>query len=216
MTIYKKLNQARINFLKAGVKKSGVNPHQEFKYYTLQDIVPVATELCDQEDIAVIMTFDNELAKAIVTDGEEDIVFSIPMDEIAPVVSIKGNEINNAVQRRGSSVTYLRRYLWMIVLDIVEVDDYFDSQSGSVTTINNKPVSNTEREIAKDKVIGLDEKANEVMIKSLSNKINELLKAKPEEKEWVKQVLKETNNLSEVTKSQCEKFIVESTEKLNG
>ena len=43
MNVWQKLLAARIEFLRRGVTKSGVNLHAEFKYFELEDIVPVAT-----------------------------------------------------------------------------------------------------------------------------------------------------------------------------
>ena len=46
----------------------------------------------------------------------------LPYTPIAPIVSNAGNQVINEMQATGSSITYIRRYLWQLVLDIVEHD----------------------------------------------------------------------------------------------
>ena len=50
MNVWMKLLVARQKFLEAGVKKSGINRHLEFKYFELEDIVPVITPIASEND----------------------------------------------------------------------------------------------------------------------------------------------------------------------
>ena len=45
MNVFEKILRARIMFAEANPKKSGLNRHQEFKYFELSDIVPVKNKI---------------------------------------------------------------------------------------------------------------------------------------------------------------------------
>ena len=120
MNIYRKLMEARAKFLEMPVKKSGINRFAKFEYFELADIVPVKTAifaevgLCD----AITFTDDTAMLTLINTDKpEEKLCFTTP---------IKAQAVNgmNEMQAIGASETYARRYLYQLVLDIVEADTF--------------------------------------------------------------------------------------------
>ena len=61
---------------------------------------------------------------------EEPITFEAPFTQIAPIISNSGKVVTNEMQALGSSITYMRRYLWQLVLDIIEADS-IDNTSGA-------------------------------------------------------------------------------------
>lgn len=222
--VYQRLLNAREQFQRLNVKKTGVNKFQEFTYFTLEDIVPPATRVCRENGLLVFMefSFGQAVARVInVHDPEQEIRFVITMDDIEPVVSDKGNVTAHAVQRRGTAVTYLRRYLWFIVLDITESDDELDRKLGmpvnkSVVT-RKRPVSEEEQKEATDKVVGLNDKANTAMIRTLKSNLKKLGDNGTDgDKEYIKGLLTKTNKLEDVSKVDCEKYIIEVKERLNG
>lgn len=132
--IYVKLMEVRTKFHKLELKKSGHNKFANFKYFELGDFLVPATQLLQEENLCPIVTFDNELAKMTLINGEnpsEQIVFTSPMRDL----TLKGA---NDMQSLGGVETYQTRYLYIQLLNIVESDS-FDAVSG---TDANKQVKN--------------------------------------------------------------------------
>lgn len=122
MNIYAKLLNARIEFGLARIQPSGYNGHADFDYFELADIVPVANRVFAKVGLIVITSFTDDIAEAKVINldkPDEFIIFTVPHAKIAEPAKFRMNE----VQACGSSITYLRRYLMMLVLDIVQSDE---------------------------------------------------------------------------------------------
>ena len=47
MTVFEKLNEARLRFQNAGVKKSGHNKFAGYTYYELADILPFINQIAN-------------------------------------------------------------------------------------------------------------------------------------------------------------------------
>ena len=121
MSIFEKLNQARLEFQNMGVKKSGKNSYAGYTYYELSDIIPAINKLADKLKFCCIINFTNDLAKLDFCDLEKDerITFTSPMSS----ASLKGAM---EVQNTGAVITYLKRYLYLNCFEIVE-DDTLDA-----------------------------------------------------------------------------------------
>lgn len=133
--IYSKLMEVRVKFHKLELKKSGHNKFANFKYFELGDFLVPATQLLQEANLCPIVTFDNDLAKMVLINGdnpEEQIIFTSPMRDLA----LKGA---NDMQSLGGVETYQTRYLYVQLLNIVESDS-FDAVSG---TDANKQVETT-------------------------------------------------------------------------
>ena len=129
--IYSKLMSARVKFHKLKLKKTGHNKFAGFKYYELADFLVPATQLLQEENLCPIVTFTNEEARLTLVNGdnpEEQIIFTSPMRDL----ELKGT---NAIQNLGGVQTYLTRYLYIQLMNIVEAD-VFDATSGQ--NINSK------------------------------------------------------------------------------
>ena len=123
--IYTKLMEVRVAFHKLELKKSGLNKFAGFKYYELGDFLVPATKLLQEANLCPMISFNNELATMTLINGdnpEEQITFTSPMRDL----ELKGT---NAVQNLGGVQTYLTRYLYIQLLNIVEAD-VFDATSG--------------------------------------------------------------------------------------
>ena len=119
---------ARIEFLRRGVTKSGVNLHAEFKYFELEDIVPVATEIFS--NFNCVFSRASPDGKAVgrfinLDNPDEQVVVEFTARSIAEPGKFRMNE----VQGLGAEITYMRRYLYFLILDVVEADA-FDAESG--------------------------------------------------------------------------------------
>jgi hypothetical protein len=116
MSIYRKLQAARYELVNSGLKKTGHNKHGGWYYYELSDFIPTVHKLFDAIGLCGVFTF-GETATLTVYDTEDgaSIQFSTP---IVFAEGVKGQPI----QLLGSTHTYLRRYLWLMAMEIVDSD----------------------------------------------------------------------------------------------
>ena len=118
MNVYQKLNAARAGFHNIQLKKSGHNKFAGYKYFELGDFIIPALEIFETVGLASIISFNKETADMRIINvekPEEVITISSPMSTAA----LKGC---HEVQNLGAVQTYLRRYLWVAALEIVEHD----------------------------------------------------------------------------------------------
>lgn len=125
MNVYQKLNAARAKFHTAKLKKSGHNKFANYYYFELGDFVIPALNIFDEVGLTSVISFSSELARMEIVNiekPEEKIVICSPMSSAA----LKGC---HEVQNLGAVQTYLRRYLWVAALEIVE-HDALDATTG--------------------------------------------------------------------------------------
>ena len=145
--VYQKLIMARAQFLNSDVQKTGKNMHLSFKYFELDDIVPTATRIFAEQGLIGIVNFTTDTAtmNIINTDNPEEMIsFVAPFNQIEPIISSTGAKATNEMQALGSSITYMRRYLYMMALDICESDSIDANigkpSSGSAPAADRKSV----------------------------------------------------------------------------
>jgi hypothetical protein len=118
MNVYQKLNAARELFHSAELKKSGHNKFAGYKYFELGDFIVPALGIFDDVGLTSVISFGKESADMRIINNdkpEEMIVIESPMSE----ANLKGC---HPVQNLGAVQTYIRRYLWVAALEIVEHD----------------------------------------------------------------------------------------------
>ena len=216
INVYHKLLAARVHFLESAVTKSGKNMHLAFKYFELDDIVPVATKIFDALGLISIVSFTEDIARLTIvnTDNpEETICFT------APLVQLAENKGTNAVQAFGSTVTYYRRYLYMIALDICEPDEI--DAGIKVSNPNPNPVATpTVTPVTKpttDKPLtNADGNASEIQIKQLKESLKKLKAADPSKEDLIAKIAVETKAFTEISKADCEALTVKIGEILKG
>ena len=180
LNVYGKLLEARKRFLDAGIKKTGVNRYAEYKYFTLDEIIPVKQEIFRELGLADIISFGNEVATLTiynVTNPEESIDF---MSQLAADESM----IKNPIQKVGAIQTYVRRYLYLLALDIIESDgieattEKPDTASDEPDIIrpkkSNRPKTEGERKEIKEDLIDQGGEATETQIKAIKNGLKKL------------------------------------------
>jgi hypothetical protein len=211
--VYQKLLEARVLFMEEDVKKSGKNMKMSYKYFELQDIVPVATPIFQKVGLLPVTTFDNEVAtmSVINVDNPSDYInFTSPMREIEAIISSKtGGEVTNAIQRLGSVETYQRRYLYMIALDIVESDS-IEPLTGNNHPPAPKPTAPATPEKRQEVTKSLtapDGNATELQIKGLKAAMAKLLEVDPTQEDFITKIALQTNGLTEISKADCEKLV---------
>lgn len=227
MNVYQKLQAARLKFLQAGVKKTGKNMHLEFTYFELADIVPVAEAIFSEVGLLGITSFYSEegcMHIFNVDDPEEKpIGISAPFAKIQPIVSNSGKQATNEMQALGSSITYMRRYLWQLALDIIEADS-IDSMVGADTTPTQAPkttakapVSQQERKQIKQSLttVAAVEAASKEQIDALKATLSKLLQVDPSQEEFVQKIAIETNAFAKLDKTSCEQLTAAVTEMIS-
>jgi hypothetical protein len=117
MSVHKKLMQARVKLNSMDLKKSGHNKFAGYYYFELGDFLPEIQSIFNELGLCGVVSFEPDVAKLCITDMEDGtvIVITSPMSTAA----LKGC---HEVQNLGAVQTYLRRYLWVAALEIVEHD----------------------------------------------------------------------------------------------
>lgn len=224
MNVYQKLLKARAMFLEADVKKTGKNMHLSFKYFELEDIVPTATRIFGEVGIIPVVNFtaDTATMTMVNTDNpEETVCFVSPFNQIAPIVSNTGKQATNEMMALGSSITYMRRYLYMIALDICESDG-IDADAGkpvsAPTTEAPKapPATPEQRQEVKAELTAPADNATPLQIKGLKAVLKKLKDADPSKEEMIAQIAVQTNGFTVISKADCETLITRITAMLEG
>jgi hypothetical protein len=118
MNVYQKLNAARKKFHSIELKKSGHNKFAGYKYFELGDFIIPALDIFQEVGLTGIISFGKDTADLRIVNNEkpDEVIFILsPMSSAA----LKGC---HDVQNLGAVQTYLRRYLWVAALEIVEHD----------------------------------------------------------------------------------------------
>ncbi len=213
MNVYQKLLEARVLFMEEDVKKSGKNMKMSYKYFELQDIVPVATPIFRKLGLLPVVTFTDEVATMNIINVDnptECVWFTSPMREIEAIISSKtGGEVTNAIQRLGSVETYQRRYLYMIALDIVESDSIepLTGDNPPPAPKPTAPVTPEKRQEVTKTLTAADGNATELQIKGLKTALAKLMEVDPTKEDFIAQVALQTNGLTEISKADCEKLV---------
>ena len=219
MNVRQKLAKARLYFLNQKVTKSGKNMSLEFKYFELEDIIPVAIRIFARVGLTSNTVFNGETATMTIfnTDNREEpgIEFVAPYREVGQIISNKGKEVTNPMQALGSSITYLRRYLWMMALDITEPDDIdanrgADNEDTDLETpapakkkTQKAPATPAERKAAKEELTSEDGAATEEQLKELKAYCKELLEKDESQEDFVQQIAMKTDGFTNITASAC-------------
>ena len=151
MSVYKKLQEARILLQNTSLKKSGKNKFAGFEYFELGDFLPTIQNIFTQKGLCGTMTFYIDLAVLTIVDvdkPEDKIEFKSPMS----TAELKGC---HAIQNLGAVQTYLRRYLWVAAMEIVEHDS-LDAVAGKdeIKTVSSYP-KKAEPTIESPRIVGL-------------------------------------------------------------
>lgn len=226
--VYGKLLAARAKFLESDIQKTGKNMHLSFKYFELDDIVPTATRIFTEVGLIPVVNFTTDTATMTVVNidnPEETIVFVAPFNQIAPIISNTGKQATNEMQALGSSITYMRRYLYMIALDICESDS-IDGDIGKPApatvpttpppTKPALPATPEQRQEVKKELTAPADNATELQLKGLKAVLKRLKEADPSKEEQIAQIAVQTQNFTTISKADCEAMITRITKMLEG
>ena len=117
MNLYTRLEQAKYEFHQSEVKKSGYNSFAKYNYMQLQDFIKPIVDIMHKHGLVSFCSFTEEQATLTVVDveSEKSMLITSPMSK----ASLKGC---HEVQNLGAVQTYIRRYLYSALFDIVEGD----------------------------------------------------------------------------------------------
>ena len=218
MNVYQKLGVAREQFYDMNVKKTGINRYAGFKYYSLEDIVPVKNVLLNRLGLVDPITFNGKESATLtlinVHNPEEKIEFSTPLENDESLIS-------NPIQKLGAIETYIRRYLYLMMLDIVE-GDAIDETSGKpvddtgkpapAAKKSNRPATPEQREEIKNELIDKDGAATDTQIKSIKNGLKKLRTKDESFEEYVTATVVKLK--AGITKTEAENLLIEIGEKI--
>jgi hypothetical protein len=115
--VYGKLMKARIALQGKKLSKSGRNTYAGYNYFELGDFLPVVQEIFLELGLCGYITYTAESARLTIIDTADgsEMMIETPMSE----ANLKGA---HPIQNLGAVQTYLRRYLWVTAMEIVEHD----------------------------------------------------------------------------------------------
>lgn len=216
MNVWEKLMKARTLFAAEGIKKSGTHIKLEFMYYELQDIVPVAQPIFEKLGLAPIVNVNKDFASMQIVNienTEECLMFCIP------TATWEGNKGVNPLQAMGASVTYYRRYLYMLALDICEndsIDGTNSLQDSKPENANPKPavVTPQTRIAIKQDLTANNGSADSLQLEQVVKAVSRLraaLNGSPratEIEDWLSQVESRTEGFAKMDRGNCEALIL--------
>ena len=157
-TLYGKLKQIKVELRKVINTKSGYNTHSKFKYYQLEDFLPQVLEAfsryniyneysidTDLEIVEERTDFDEETNKTYKTVTKRPVEYAylylknLDNEDDEMVYRLKTAEASvygaAAIQNLGAKITYMKRYIYMSLLDIVEPDAVDAAPQGETQTV---------------------------------------------------------------------------------
>jgi hypothetical protein len=187
MNVYTKLNHARERFHSRQLKKSGHNKFANYYYFELGDFVIPALEIFKDVGLTSVISFDSEYATMSIVNTdkpEESIVISSPMSTAA----LKGC---HEVQNLGAVQTYLRRYLWVAALEIVEHDalDATTGRKGDAPIVTPKgnvgdDLPEEEKEFLREMAASCEDLVNQDKATEAANMVDEAM-LEADQKVWL-------------------------------
>lgn len=221
LNVYQKLIKAREQFLMSEINQSGKNMKLSFKYFELKDIVPTVTKIFSEIGLIALDSFTDTVATLTIvnTDSPEEVIpFSMPFNQIQPIVSNAGKQVTNDMQALGSSVTYMRRYLYLIAMDICvndEIEPTIDKDTNNQGDAEKKiPATAEQRQEVKKELTSPEEKASDLQIQGLKKVLKKLREADASQVKLIEELAVKTSGFTQITKTECEKLIGEITAKL--
>lgn len=144
MSVYKKLMEARIELQNTKLKKTGINKFAKYEYFELSDFLPEVQKIFHKIGLAGVVSYGPESAKLTImdTDTGENFDITTPMS----TADLKGCA---PVQGLGAVQTYLRRYLWVTAMEIVEHDALDGGNVEKEEKLQSMPAETVQATIAK-------------------------------------------------------------------
>ena len=211
--VYQKLLTARAKFLASEAKKSGKNMTLAFKYFELDDIVPIATKIFEEVGLISVVNFTSDTATLTIVNTDntgESVSFT------APMIISEGNKAVTPVQALGATITYFRRYLYMIALDICEPDgiDGLGATPVAPATVAKPTVPVAPKAESKPLTDG-NSNASDTQIRQMKDLLIKLKEKDPSKEDMIAQIAMQTQGFTVISKTDCEALVIKIGEMLN-
>ena len=135
--VYSKLQKARVLLQELPLKKSGFNSFAGFKYFELGDFLKQSNVIFDNLGLCPVFSISEGIATLRIFDSEFGgvVYFRSPTADAS-------NEKSKAppIQSLGSMHSYLRRYLYLNALELIE-NDVVDATIGKDEPKSAKPIT---------------------------------------------------------------------------
>lgn len=225
MNVYQKLAAIRLEFANANIKKTGINRFADFKYFELADIVPTANELFAKYKCVLTDGIDQtNSANAVLYNADnpsECVCFGFPMRNLT-IISTSGKRTMNEMQALGAEITYVRRYLYQLVLDIVENDAIEPTIGKGDEVEEEKPKANrkppataADRKQAVKELTGeSDDQCSKTQINSIKTGLKKLRDTKGDHESYITE--KVADITAGLTKKQADDLLIEIGDKIAG
>ena len=200
--VYEKLAEARVMLQNKKLKKTGYNKYGGFSYFELSDFLPSVNEifaqlkLCSQFSLTKEIYDDNatnDVAKLFVINTEEPsdvLLFSSPVAE----ANMKGAV---AIQQLGAMHTYMRRYLWLIAMEICENDEIDATSGKEPETAPKQPTGTVERKASPKQIEVISKVYSGDNLKKLleNNNVSKIEELSMNKASEIIKILKEKGNI---------------------
>ncbi len=214
MTIFQKILKARLMFMQTNPTMSGKNMELCYEYFELKDIVPVANSIFEELGLLPVVTMDTEKATMTLVDidaPENSVPFCVPF------VRYEGNRGTNVVQALGSTITYYRRYLYMVALDICEADGFDCTAPKETPTPETKTAAPIPAPVVakpESTLTASDGNASDIQIKQLKEVLKKLKEKDPTQEPFIAKIAVDTKGFKVVSRAECEKITKTVTDML--
>ena len=161
LNIYQKIMQVRCDVIDAGIKKTGHNKFSNFWYYELKDFLSFTTKafknikLYSKFSITPATPTNAEMVTFKVVNSEkvdEVETYTLPTAECFIGQKKDGTGGADPIQNLGGKITYLRRYMYLIVLDLIEDDEVDAKEQIAKKATPKKHVPTTEPRYTDEKI----------------------------------------------------------------
>jgi hypothetical protein len=117
MPVHTNLNAARMAFHQLKLKKTGKNTYAGYSYFELADFLPSALQIFADYNLCATISFYETNCEMRITDTTDGslIIIQSPLADAQTKGSLP-------IQALGSQHTYMRRYLWLLALEVIESD----------------------------------------------------------------------------------------------
>lgn len=209
MNLMQKIAKARVMLQRKNLKKSGLNKFSQFKYFELADFLPAVNEIFDE--LGLYAEFFITPEDRSIDDGTGQILVQPEIAHLniynsddptgqarhfTSMIAEAGTKGATPIQQLGSVHTYMRRYLYMEALEIVE-SDALDAVAGSDKAVQAEPKKQKPKQEATEQITGI-QYASPIQIE----KITKLFEGYPERYEAMLQAYR-VNKVEELTVNQA-------------
>jgi len=154
--VYEKLQHARVMLQEKNNKKSGKNKFAGFNYYELADFMPSVNDIFDKVGLFSMFNIKGDIATLVII-NVDNVTDTITFESPIAQAEIKGS---TPIQCLGGIHTYMKRYLYLNALEIVE-SDMFDAKVGD----KKDPLVEGKAKIEEKKTEKKEENYRELVIK---------------------------------------------------